>query len=569
MINCMFTGETVPLCYNLIVALILTKARELQMTLESLYSGQNLEDYYIGTVTQVYRSCSIAQVENLDLMSDRSRFDKSFLPNTINFFVIIESTLGLFLGEVFENKASRKNIFDRSEVFEEKPDDYHEITIDTLALMAPDSKKFDLAGFNTAGITDKVYLASDEAYKIFMESLEFCDENEEALPSFAKYFNRTVADVKLKPSTLFNRHLMCVGATNSGKSTTALSILDKLITTGRKTLIIDPTGEYRDAFSSDEIMKLTLGVDTTISPGKVSMQQWEKLFETTSNSQGAIMAEAITSLRYMNKIGESGPLYKVGEDIDAIQEAIATVTSEDTDFDISLLPEQIQAECICEPDRDNNYNFKYCYDMLKANANNMLIQKISYQMTNTRFLSFFSNDPEMYNLLDVIDEFLHMPNVSLYIDSSSLGAAEGIGGMVIDLVCNYVIAQDNISPFVFFIDEVHRYSKSKYSEKEFHGGLTLVAREGRKKGIFLYLTTQNPKDVSPVLFGQIGTMLIHRLMLNDEIKAVESHLDDYAIKHVRKLNQGEVILTSVNLLHNMFIHVDKCERTQYNRTPLL
>ena len=190
-------------------------------------------------------------------------------------------------------------------------------------------------------------------------------------------------------------------------------------------------------------------------------------------------------------------------------------------------------------------------------------------MTNTRFLSFFSDDPSLNNLLEEIDEFVHTPNTSLYIDTSSLGATEGIGGMVIDLLCNFIITQKDISPFVFFIDEVHRYTRSQYSDSEFHSGLTLVAREGRKKGIFLYLTTQNPKDVSPILFGQIGTMLIHRLMLNDEIHAVESHLDDYALKHVRKLNQGEVILTSVNLLHNMFIHVNKSPRTQYNVTPLL
>ena len=190
-------------------------------------------------------------------------------------------------------------------------------------------------------------------------------------------------------------------------------------------------------------------------------------------------------------------------------------------------------------------------------------------MTNTRFLSFFSDDPNMYNLLEVIDEFVHLPEESLYIDTSQLGASEGIGGMVIDLVSTFVMSRDDIKPFVFFIDEVHRYAKSRYSDKEYHGGLTLLAREGRKKGIFLYLTTQNPKDVSPILFGQIGTMLIHRLMLNDEIHAVESHLDDYAIKHVRKLNQGEVILTSVNLLHNMFIHVNKSPRTQHNDTPQL
>lgn len=539
------------------------------MTLEELYAGVNIQDYYFGKVTQVYRSCSIAQLDNLSLLSDRSRFTKSFLPNTINNFVVVDSTVGIFLGEIFENKASRKNIFEMSSIADEKTNDYHEISIDTIALMKPESDKFELAGFKTLGITDNVYLATDEIYKIFLSSLEFSHDQEEPLPPFATFINRSQAEVSLKPSTLFNRHLMCIGATNSGKSTTALAILDKVVSTKRKALIIDPTGEYRNAFSDDEITKLTLGVDTTISPGKITMEQWEKLFEAENSSQGAVLSEAITSLRYMKKVGEDTYYYKVGENIDEVQENLASVSNDDTDFNIELLPEQIQAESVCEPDRDNNYSFKYCYDSLKANSNASFIQKIQYQMTNTKFLSFFSNDPNMYNLLDVIEDFVHLPEASLYIDTSSLGAAEGIGGMVIDLVSNFVISRDNICPFVFFIDEVHRYAKSRYSDKEFHGGLTLLAREGRKKGIFLYLTTQNPKDVSAVLFGQIGTMLIHRLMLNDEIRTVESHLDDYAIKHVRKLNQGEVILTSVNLLHNMFIHVKKSDRTQYNDTPLL
>ena len=99
--------------------------------------------------------------------------------------------------------------------------------------------------------------------------------------------------------------------------------------------------------------------------------------------------------------------------------------------------------------------------------------------------------------------------------------------------------------------------------------MTLVAREGRKKGIFLFLTSQNPQDVSPVLLGQIETMLIHRLTHNDEIRAIKNHLDDYAVKQVKKLNQGESILTSVNLMRNIFLNITKCNRKQYNGTPLL
>ncbi|MBR3058931.1 MAG: ATP-binding protein [Clostridiales bacterium] len=540
------------------------------MTLESLYKGENLQDYYLGKITQVYRSCSIAQIDISSSIADRKKFSKSFLPNTINYYVVIDSVEGVFLGEVFENKASKKDPEFLPKFGQEKNKDYHEISIDTVAFMRPDAAKFELSGFKTLGLTDKVYIATDKIYQMFLQSLELAGPSEEQpLPAFASFLNKSSADVLIKPSTLFNRHLMCVGSTNSGKSTTALAILDKLINTKRKALIIDPTGEYRDAFSDEEVTKLTLGVDTTISPSKIRMEQWEKLFETENSSQGAVLAEAITSLRFMKKIGDDSYYYKVGANIDEVQENLASVSNEDTDFNIELLPEQIQAESVCEPLRDSNYNFRYSYDTLKANSNASFVQKIQYQMTNTSFLTFFSNDPEMYNLLDAIDAFLYEPNTSLYIDTSWLGAAEGIGGMVIDLVSNYVISQDGIYPFVFFIDEVHRYAKSRFSDKQFHGGLTLLAREGRKKGIFLYLTTQRPTDVSSVLFGQIGTLLIHRLMLNDEIATVQNHLDDFAIKHIKKLKQGEVILSSVNLLHNMFVQVHKCERTQYNDTPLL
>lgn len=68
--------------------------------------------------------------------------------------------------------------------------------------------------------------------------------------------------------------------------------------------------------------------------------------------------------------------------------------------------------------------------------------------------------------------------------------------------------------------------------------------KGRKKGIFLFLTSQNPQDVSPILLGQMGTLLIHRLTHDDEIRTVKNHLDEYSVKQVKKLNCGEAILTS-------------------------
>lgn len=537
------------------------------MTIDSLYNQIDKNNFYIGRISQVYRDNSVAQVENLSILSHRKILDELLTPNTINYLVVVDSVQGIFLGEVFQTKVpSSENLHDS--INHGKPETvFPEINIDIIGLMSFCDKKFVLPEFLTVGITDKVYLANKNVVRIYLDSIEIGNLPENLLPPFATYLNVTTAEVALRPSTLFNHHLFVVGATNSGKSTSALSILDKIITEKKKALIIDPTGEYSDSFSSQEVRKLNLGKDTTISPGKISMQQWAMLFETNSNTQSAVLSEAIHSLRYQQKNGQTTFLKKAGENIAQLQQQLASVSKTDTDFDISLLPEQIAAESVSEPTRGDRDN--YLYDTFKANANSYLVQKVTYQLGNTDFLKFFSHNPQMNNLLDEIDTFVHTSKSSLYINTSTLGAAEGIGGMIIDLICNFVISQDNILPFVFFIDEVHRYTKSQYSENEFHNGLTLVAREGRKKGIFLFLTTQNPQDVSPVLLGQVGTLLVHRLTHNDEIRAIQNHLDDYSVKHVKKLNQGESILTSVNLLHNVFIHITKSERKQNNDTPLL
>lgn len=535
------------------------------MTIDSLYNNIDKNNFYIGRISQVYRDNSIAQVENLTLLSHRKIIDESLIPNTINYLVVIDSIRGVFLGEVFHSKVlSSENLHDSIHLGKSETV-FPEINIDIIGLMTHHDKNFKLPQFFTVGITDKVYLANKTIVQKYVESLENNTSTEDYLPTFATYLNMENVEVSLKPSTLFNRHLFVVGATNSGKSTSALSILDKLIIAKKKALIIDPTGEYQNSFSTHEVKKLNLGIDTAISPGKLSMQQWSMLFETNSNTQNAVLAEAIKSLRYQRKIGQSSYLKKEGVDIALMQINLASVTNSDTDFDISLLPEQIAAESVSEPNRGN----AYVYDSFRSNLNSYLIQKVNFQLSNTNFLNFFTHKLGMSDLLDEINNFIHTPSTSLYINTTMLGATEGIGGMIIDLICNFIISATNISPFVFFIDEVHRYTTSLYSENEFHSGLTLVAREGRKKGIFLFLTSQNPQDVSPVLLGQIGTLLVHRLTHNDEIRTIQNHLDDYSVKQIKKLNQGESILTSINLLQNIFMHVTKCSRKQDNDTPML
>lgn len=141
--------------------------------------------------------------------------------------------------------------------------------------------------------------------------------------------------------------------------------------------------------------------------------------------------------------------------------------------------------------------------------------------------------------------------------------------MIIDLISNHIIDKtdsDSDQPFVFFIDEVHRYIQESVSDIS---GLINIAREGRKKGIFLFLTTQSPNDLPKILFNQIGTLLVHRMTGQDDLQILKNSIDENSQKQIANLGQGEALLISVNLLKNVQLKFHKSDLCQKNETPVL
>ena len=535
--------------------------------IDSFYKVADKSNYYLGMISQVNRSYATIQIENLSLFSYRKLKKDILSPNTINYYVLIDSNNGLFFGEIFQSKLPNSdNVHEMlTSGLQEKI--FPEISIDILGYIPLGEKYFKLNGTNTVGITDKVYMANEKVVDLFIKSIEVNPDSENQLSTFANLaFSSQNYPIKLQPKTLFNRHLMTVGTTNSGKSTSALSILDKLINDGIRTLIIDPTGEYSDSFTDDEVDKYILGQTAFLPLSQMSINQWSILFETNDGTQPAVLAEAIRSLRFQYKNKIDGIYHKVGRSVSDVEVDLSSLTDEDKNFNINLLSAQIAAETTKQ-----NKKGEFESDLFNFNVNQYLIQKVNYKLNNTSLVNFFTSDGQ--SLIDIIDSFsAGETKKSLYIDVSQIGTTDGIGGMIIDLVSNHFVnlSSTSIKPFVMFIDEVHRYTKGINNEGfTFYTGLNSIAREGRKKGIFLFLTTQNPNDVDKILLGQVGTLLVHRLTSPDEIKAIQNHLMENQINQIKKLNTGEAVLTSINLLKNLYIQVEKCTRPHHNETPSL
>lgn len=542
------------------------------MIIDDFYSGINSKEkekngidkssFYLGMVTKVQRNSVTLQVENLSLISHREIRSESLIPNTINYYVVIESITGLFFGEVYKTRiANSDNVH-----LANKEKTWPEIEVEILAVMKNGEDKFDLAGSLTVGLMDKVYIANRKIIDKFFESINANNNSmEKSLPSFATLASNG-QEVTFTPSTLFDKHLMIIGATNSGKSTSALSILDKLINENIRVLIIDPTGEYKKSFSDDKVEKLELGMNTKISTGQLSMQNWNEIFNVNNGTQPATLSAAIESLRYQKKEKLAGCYEKVNKPLSEVENDLSKVKDE-KEFDIDLLAEQVVQESV------KALYGNYVIDDNKLGYNLYLVQKIKYTLKNSSFKKFFSSLSDAENdLIDEIKKFVKGKISNLYIDASSIEVTDGTGGAIIDLISQQLIKfkKENIKPFVMFIDEIHRYTKNSFSEDlNFYNGLTSIAREGRKKGIFLFLTTQNPNDVDKVLLGQVGTLLIHRLTQYDEINAIQNHLNNHRVSQVKKLSTGEAILTSVNLLSDLDLKINKCIRKHDSETPSL
>lgn len=535
------------------------------------YKDIDKSHFFLGRIIQVNRDYCVVQVENNSLLSHRLLANEVLDPNSINYNVVIENEKGLFLGEVFSNNLglndkAKKSVFSANDDLATSC-----IYINLIGLKSNNDELFKLPGNSSVGISDKVYVANSKVYERYLESIDFNthksnSKDDPNVITVGKYLTSNQEDVKLNVNSLFNRHLLVVGATNSGKSTSSLSILNALVKQGKKVLLIDPTGEYKDSFNNDELIKVTLGEDCCIYTKDVSIAQFGKLFNVNSNTQGPVLAQAIDSLRYAKQENLSKHYYvKEGKYANTVNIELKKLKNESLDIEIKFLPNQIMEESVYLDKND-----LYCYDSFKRKNNEYLINKIKYWNDEKNLTQIFSSSSDsVKNLLSIIDDFLSQQNSSLYIDASKLGLVSELGSVVIDLICYHILQrQEKFNPFVFFVDEVHRYTMNDENDLK-SNGLSMAAREGRKKGMFLFLTTQNPSDIPSDVMSQIGSVLVHRLTSGDEIKAIENYLDKSSLVLLKKLNQGEAILSSINIIKNLYLKIKKSNLIHHNETPSL
>lgn len=89
-----------------------------------------------------------------------------------------------------------------------------------------------------------------------------------------------------------------------------------------------------------------------------------------------------------------------------------------------------------------------------------------------------------------------------------------------------------------------------------------IIKEGRKFGVFLTIASQRPSDISPTIISQLHNFFLHRLINNNDIKAVErtvSYLDKLSFESLPILPTGTCILAGLSAQVPVMIDIGKIE----------
>ena len=96
--------------------------------------AEEKNNFYLGKVSSVYGSTFTFQTENMDLIKYRFNDESVFIPGTINYFVLVESDQGVFIGQVYKSEIKNNGSVHSALLNEAVNDIYPQIYVKILGI---------------------------------------------------------------------------------------------------------------------------------------------------------------------------------------------------------------------------------------------------------------------------------------------------------------------------------------------------------------------------------------------------------------------------------------------------
>lgn len=363
------------------------------------------------------------------------------------------------------------------------------------------------------------------------------------------YFN----DIKIyaDPNILFGKHLAVFGNTGSGKSCTVTSILQsvyldksRLNNTKSKTLktiIIDSNEEYSEIFNDNENKKpdwlvLKTYSDLELSHKDLSFYELTQLLKEESPNVIPYLKSAVKKLKNTENVDE-----KIYYEFSSLQIEIENAVPLDN--------------------RGNRDNFTIGF--LKH-----IIMRINHFCSDERFKAVFNKTG------NTIEDFLNSEKEQVLI--LSLKVANDILALFVYMISKSIFnyktnsANREKENILLVLEEAHRYISTDSTDQMNNYYIEKLAREGRKFGVNLMVSTQRPSEVSHTVISQCNSLIVHKITNNRDLDFIRNTIeydDKSQIDLLTSLKQQQALVLGEAFAFSSLIKIAEAKPLPHSETP--
>lgn len=367
------------------------------------------------------------------------------------------------------------------------------------------------------------------------------------------YFDKV--QINADPNILFGKHCAIFGNTGSGKSCTVTSILQgvyldrkRLLNASNsklKTIIIDSNEEYSEIFNSirgDEIKKpdwllIKDYTDLELSHKDLSFYELTELLKEESPNVIPYLKEAVLKLKNSTN-ADAKVYYEFSKLEEEIVNAVPLKNGRKDDFTIGFLKHIIK--------RINHYSSDERFSSVFKKQGNTIEKFLSSDIEKVLILSL-----RVAN--DTLALLVYMISKSIFNYKSNIQNKD----------------QDNI---LLVLEEAHRYISTVSSDQINNYYIEKLAREGRKFGVNLLVSTQRPSEVSNTVISQCNSLIVHKLTNIRDLDYVRNTIeydDKSQIDLLTSLKQQQALVLGEAFAFSSMIKIADAAPLPISETPLI
>lgn len=431
---------------------------------------------------------------------------------------------------------------------------------------------------------------TEEIEKIFIESI---DENEKF--TFASLSTNPAISVPVNGNKFFNKHIAIVGSTGSGKSHSIAKILQEAIRckngeyTGLNNshiVIFDIHSEYKSAFPTANY----IDISTLVLPyWMLTSDELQELFidtEVNDHNQRNVFKQEVIRSRKKHFAGGPEAKEKIHFDSPLMFDLNDVLIAA---RDINKLEIDTGEVYASGPKKGQPKTTQGSLYGKLTNFINRLENKL-----NDKRLDFLLGDKSKNitfeeTLKQLIGYGENKSNISI-IDLS--GVPFDVLSITVSLISRILFEYgyyykrfrytqnpneklNNDVPLLLVYEEAHKYvpnsDLSRYRASK--QSIERIAKEGRKYGVTLLLSSQRPSEISETIFAQCNNFLVLRLTNPNDQNYVKRLLPDTSGSLVEKmpsLKAGECILVGDAVTIPSIVHIEECDpKPSSNDIPYL